>query len=132
MFFTEYPRWIPAYVHIATCLIDSNDSPEASTLEKLFQRYGGSYVKDPESLEFVQGSDSIYARIVSDGSQRAFMIASSRDPAIAGDSPKQLSPVPDFSNLFREIEGLLPEKPDSDYRIRVQGAEGEKGAINFL
>ena len=62
----EEPRWLPYLIYISTNQFGS-EKDSLGIVEKLFQKYGGIYSKDFNSLGFRIGSVSTYVRSLRKG-----------------------------------------------------------------
>lgn len=126
----ELPRWFPYSVHIATYQIDPEKKTE-DAVEKLFDRYGGTYSKESNSLEFRAGPISGYVKGLSErGSQVSLLAVGSAET-----EKKVLDSIPSYEryeDLVEDMKEALPENSDSTYTVRLAYSTDEKEAGALL
>lgn len=126
----ELPGWFPHSVYIASYQID----PEKETqdaVEKLFNRYRGTYSKESNSLEFRAGSVSGYAKGLSEKGSQVFLLA----VGSAETERKALDSIPSYEpydELVEDMKEALPENSDSTYSLRLAYSTDEKEAGALL
>jgi hypothetical protein len=128
----ELPKWHPSCIYITAYHPDSEGQLKIEdVIEKLFQKYGGSYSKDFNRLESKSGPISIYLRGLSERGYIVSLVALGSSES----KVEKANSIPSYTEsdeLFKDMREILPKEPDSICIIRIMRATNESRAKDLL
>lgn len=111
--------------------MDSKEHEFKNIIEKLSQRYGGTFSEGFESLDFRSGPVHGYVRLISEGNSLVFLLATG--PVAAEKSGLNSAPSYEESDeLLDNLKKVLPGKPDSNHSLRAGYARDEEEAAALI
>jgi len=115
----ESPRWFPHSIYIASY---QTDDPEKKldiqeTINRLYDKYGGSRSSMPAKLEFTIGPISGYVKEIVRQASQVLLVATGSIEAKTKSSGL-ITPRDEYDQLIEDLKKSLPENPGSAYSLK--------------